>query len=78
MTGCELEDGCRWPPTAKVVIGRGGVTPGYVTVVPIARAIGGIAGCADHVHSAVDGILMAGLGDPTPPAAEQIDGQARP
>lgn len=75
MAGCQLEVGCVGAPTALVAVARRptGATA-YLTVVPAAHGRGGVLACAEHVHSAVDGMLMDGLGPMTPPARETIEG----
>lgn len=79
---CALAAGCEAVATARVAVSRrpsGAI--GYLTVVPFSiPAAGGQAACADHLHAQIDGLLMASLGETTPPAREQMppenDGQA--
>lgn len=80
MSGCQLQPGCTELPT--VLVGYSRRPDGQrvsMTVVPVNRGYGGIPGCVDHAHSALDGLLMDARGPARPPAiecTEKTDGEA--
>lgn len=71
MSGCQLHRGCEDPVT--VLVGYSRRTDGQrvsMTVVPLGLGLGGIPGCVDHMHAALDGLLMDARGPASPPAIE--------
>ena len=71
---CRLEESCG--EAGRVMIGYSrnpyGGRRTSIIVVPAHLANGGIPGCLEHAHAAVDGLIMETLGPATPPDRECI------